>query len=52
MDTTFWILLTLAATLGFVTLQAHRIGNERRDVALLGTITCLLGAGAGAAAVL
>jgi hypothetical protein len=53
METTaFWILATLAATMLGVTWHAHRIGNERRDVVLLGIFAGLLGAGSVAAAVL
>jgi uncharacterized membrane protein YoaT (DUF817 family) len=52
MDTTFWVLLSLAVTMFGVTWHAHRLGNERRDVALLGAIAGLLGAGSVAAAAL
>jgi hypothetical protein len=45
------MLIVLAATLAVVTLQAWRLGNERRDVALLGTFSATLGLGAVATAV-
>jgi hypothetical protein len=41
----------LAATMLGVTLHARRLGNERRDVALLGAVAGPLGAGSVAAAV-
>jgi uncharacterized membrane protein YadS len=50
MDITLFFLLTLSATLLGASWHAHRIGNERRDVALLAGIGSLLGAGALAAA--
>lgn len=50
MDTTFWTLLSLALIMAGVTWQAHRIGNERRDVTFLGVTAVLLGAGSGLAA--
>jgi hypothetical protein len=44
---TLTLLLTLfAALLGLVALQAWRYGNERRDIALLGTTSGCLAAGA------
>jgi hypothetical protein len=52
MDTTFWVLLVLSLTMLGVTWPARRIGNEGRDVALLGVVAGLLGAGSVAAAVL
>jgi hypothetical protein len=52
MDTMFWVLLSLAVTMLGVTWHALRIGNERRDVVMLGVIAGLLGAGSVAAAVL
>ena len=52
MDTAFWTLLALAATLLYATLHARRMGNESRDVALLATITGALSVGAVAAAVM
>jgi hypothetical protein len=50
MDTIFWVLLTLAVTLLGATWHAHRIGNERRDVALLGLFAGLIGVGSLASA--
>jgi len=52
MDSTFWLLLILALTMGAVAWHAHRIGNERRDVAALGVIAGMLGLGSGLAAIL
>jgi hypothetical protein len=46
-----WILLLLAVTMLGVTWHAHRLGNERRDVALLGVFAGVLSAGSVAAAV-
>lgn len=51
MDTALWILLTLALVMGGITWHAHRLGNERRDVSLLGTIAALLAIGSAAAMV-
>lgn len=48
MDTDTTLLATLAAILAIVAWQAHRLGNERRDVALLTAIAGLLGAGTAA----
>jgi hypothetical protein len=45
METTTLILATLTATLIGVTFHAWRLGNERRDVALLGVFSGLLGCG-------
>ena len=39
------ILAALTATLAVVTIHAWRIGNEKRDVALLGLLGGLLGVG-------
>lgn len=52
MDSTFWLLLILAFTMASVAWHAHRIGNERRDVAALGVIAGMLGLGSGLAATL
>jgi hypothetical protein len=52
MDTTFWLLLALALTMVGVTWHAHRIGNEPRDVKLLGAIAALLCTGTAVAALL
>ncbi|URI10765.1 hypothetical protein MW290_17410 [Aquincola tertiaricarbonis] len=51
MESSVLVLLSLTAALGFAAWQAWRIGNERRDVALLGSVAGLLGVGAGVAAV-
>ena len=46
MDTSTLLLLILTATLAGISLYAWYIGNERRDVALLGTFSALCGGGA------
>ena len=51
MDTTLWILLLLASVMGGITWHAHRLGNEKRDVSMLGSIAALLAIGAAAAVV-
>ena len=45
MDSTTLILAILTATLAGVSFHAWRLGNEKRDVALLGAISGLLGIG-------
>lgn len=45
MDTSTLLFALLTATLAAVTFQAWRLGNERRDVALLGVFSGLLGVG-------
>lgn len=50
MDTFTHILTALALVLVGVTLHAWRLGNERRDVALLGAIALACGLGAATAA--
>ena len=45
MDTTTLLLAILTATLAGVSFHAWRLGNEKRDVALLGAISGLLGIG-------
>ena len=45
MDETTLALGFLAITLLLATSHAHRIGNERRDVAFLGVATTLFGVG-------
>ena len=52
MDSTFWLLLIFAFTMAAVACHAHRIGNERRDVAALGVFAGLLGLGSGLTAIL
>ncbi len=51
-DTPTLILGVLALALLGVTLQAWRMGNERRDVALLGVCSGVLGLGTALAVVL
>lgn len=46
MDSTTLLLATLTAALAAATVHAWRLGNERRDVVLLGVFSGLLGAGA------
>jgi hypothetical protein len=45
MDTSTLLLAILAITLAGVTFHAWRLGNEKRDVALLGVCSGLLGVG-------
>lgn len=45
METSTLVLATLTVTLAVVSFQAWRLGNEKRDVALLGAFSVLLGAG-------
>jgi hypothetical protein len=45
MDTTTLLLAILTVTLAGVALHAWRLGNEKRDVALLGVCSSLLGFG-------
>jgi hypothetical protein len=45
MDSGTLLLAILTATLLGVTFHAWRLGNDRRDVALLGVFTGLLGTG-------
>ncbi len=52
MDTTTLILAIMTATLFGVTFNAWRLGNEKRDVALLGAVGGLCGVGTVAAAIL
>lgn len=47
MDTTTLIFAVMAATLAVVAVHAWRLGNEPRDVALLGALSSFCGAGAG-----
>jgi hypothetical protein len=51
MDTMTLLLTIMAVCMIGVTVHAWRIGNEKRDVALLGVLAVLLSAGAGVAAV-
>lgn len=52
MDTSTLIFAFLAATLAGATFQAWRLGNERRDVALLGAFGGLCGMGTLVTAIL
>lgn len=52
MDTSTLVLALLTATLVGVTFHAWRLGNEKRDVGLLGVFSALLGAGAAVTAIL
>lgn len=52
MDTSTLTLAILTLCLVVVTLQARRLGNDRRDVMLLGVFSGLLGAGTTAVALL
>lgn len=52
MDTTVFLLAIMTATIFAVTFNAWRLGNEKRDVALLGTIGGLCGVGTAVAAIL
>ena len=52
MDTTTFLLALLTVTLAGVAFQAWRLGNEKRDVALLGVCSGLLGAGTAVTAIL
>jgi len=45
MDTSTLLFAILTATLAGVTFHAWRLGNEKRDVALLGVFSGLLGVG-------
>jgi len=52
MDTVVLVPAIMTATMFAVTFHAWRLGNEKRDVALLGAIGGLCGVGTIAAAVL
>jgi len=52
MDTTVVLLGIMTVTMLGVALQAWRLGNERRDVTLLGAVAAMCGAGTVAAAIL
>ena len=49
MDTTVLFLAVMTATLFVVTFNAWRLGNERRDIALLGAMGSLCGVGTAVA---
>ena len=50
MDIDAALIASLAATLVAVTISARKLGNEKRDVALLGAISAVLGLGAAVVA--
>lgn len=52
MDTATLLFAIMTATLAGVALHAWRLGNEKRDVALLGACSGLCGVGAAVAAVI
>lgn len=52
MDTSILIFVMLAVALAGVAIHAWRLGNDGRDVALLGVVGRLCGAGAAVAAIL
>ena len=51
MDTTVLLLTIMTVTMLGVCVQAWRLGNEKRDVALLGVLGGLFGIGSIAAAI-
>jgi hypothetical protein len=51
MDTPAWMLLTLALVMAGVAWHARRPGDERRGIAVLGTVAALLAIGSAAAVV-
>ena len=52
MDTSTLLFAILTATLVGVTFHAWRLGNEKRDVVLLGVFSALMGMGTAVAAIL
>jgi hypothetical protein len=52
MDTRTLLFVTLTLCMVGVTFHAWRLGNEKRDVVLLGVFSALLGAGTAVAAIL
>lgn len=52
MDISTFLFATLTLCMVGVTLHAWRLGNEKRDVVLLGVFSGLLGAGTAVAAIL
>lgn len=52
MDTTVLLLAVMTATLFTVTFQAWRLGNEKRDVVLLGAVGGLCSVGTAVAAII
>ncbi|GEM_PF-3629554 len=51
MDTPVWMLLTLALVMAGVAWHARRPGDERRGIAVLGTVAALVAIGSAAAVV-
>lgn len=51
MDTTTLLLGIMTAAMFAVTIHAWRLGNEKRDVALLGAVGGLCGVGTAVAAI-
>jgi hypothetical protein len=52
MDTSTLLFVILTLCLAGVTFHAWRLGNEKRDVVLLGVFSGLMGAGTAVAAIL
>ena len=52
MDTAVLLLAIMTATMFAVTFSAGRLGNEKRDVALLGAVGGLCGVGTAVAAII
>ena len=52
MDTAVLILAIMTATMFAVTIHGWRLGNEKRDVALLGAVGGVCGVGTAVAAIL
>ena len=52
MDTTVLLLAVMTATMFAVTFLAWRLGNEKRDVALLGAVGDLRSVGTAVAAII
>lgn len=52
MDTATTLFAVMTLVLLWVSFQARRLGNEKRDVALLGTLTGLGGVGTAVTALL
>lgn len=52
METSTLLFSILTACLAWVTFQAWRMGNEKRDVVLLGVLSGLMGTGTAVIAIL
>ena len=52
MDTVVLVLAVMTATMFAVTFHTWRLGNEKRDVALLGAVGGLCGVGTAVAAII